>query len=441
MVDNTLAFIDQGSLLWVQASGHVHGVQATWLYGRAVDLDGLGRVRDNLAHGLLGRRVECSPLPLGRHRWVAWPHRPVIDVAAPARSRAAVAEWADERANVPIDPQRGPCWHLGVLPLADDRAAVSLVASHTVIDGVGLCRAIADAVRGTTHNLGYPLPGARPRRRAVLEDAGVLIRGLPEAARAVVVGARLARRSAGGPGARRPPAPGDRDTPVAVPTATVYLDVADWDARAQALGGTSNSLFAGFAAKLAQRSGRVRADDGWVTLTYPVNDRADNDTRANALKSIDVVVDPAAVTTDLREVRRRIKEALALGLGNFAEQEGALPLIPLTPKAIVKRLPADTVGAAALPVGCSNLGDLDPATACVDGTAADYFSVRLVAQNLTRRSPELKYGELHLTSGRIGGKLFIAVRGYEPGTDNLSSDLRDLVAKTLTDFDLTGIID
>ena len=90
-VDNTLAFMDQASYLWVRASGHVHGIQCTWVYERDIDLDGLRRLRDNLAYGLMGRRVEPSPVPFGRHRWVAWHESPSIDIAQQARARAALA--------------------------------------------------------------------------------------------------------------------------------------------------------------------------------------------------------------------------------------------------------------------------------------------------------------------------------------------------------------
>jgi hypothetical protein len=170
--DNILAFMDQASFLWVRASGHVHGIQCTWLYRRDIDLDGLRRVHDNLAHGLLGRRVEPSPFPFGgRHRWVAWPESPGIDIARPARTRAALAEWLDVRARLPVDPEFGPCWHLGVLPIEDYGTAVTLLASHTVADGVGVCLAIADAVKGVRHDFGYPPPRSRLRRRALVEDA------------------------------------------------------------------------------------------------------------------------------------------------------------------------------------------------------------------------------------------------------------------------------
>ncbi|MGY4648849.1 hypothetical protein [Mycobacterium sp. URHB0021] len=70
-VDNTLAFMDEASYLWVPVSGHVHDIQCTWVYHRDIDLGGLRRPRDKLGHGPLGRRVEPSHFPIGRHGRVA----------------------------------------------------------------------------------------------------------------------------------------------------------------------------------------------------------------------------------------------------------------------------------------------------------------------------------------------------------------------------------
>jgi diacylglycerol O-acyltransferase len=429
----------------VRASGHVHGVQVTWVYQRDVDLDGLRSTLDNLAHGLMGRRIERSPLPFGRDRWIRWQESPAIDIAAPAPSRTAVAAWVDARARVPIDPEAGPCWHVGVLPIEHYGTAISLVVSHTIVDGLGATIALADAANGIRHDFGYPLPRSRPRRKALAADLRVIASGIPDLGRALRAVPKLARKtdqSGSRPKPGRPRATPDTgpDRPVDVPTATVYVDVAAWDARVEALGGTSNSLFAGFATKLAERTGRVR-EDGLVTLTYPVSDRTENDTRANALKSVELAADPTSVTTDLRKVRAEIKRALTLGLGNFGDQEALLPVIPFVPLAVAKRVPPEAGGAADLPVGCSNLGELDPAVARVDGTASDYCSVRLVEQNLTTHSTELRYGELHITSGRICGQVFLAVRAYAADMQGSTANLYDDIRATLSDFELTGEID
>jgi hypothetical protein len=47
--------------------------------------------------------------------------------------------------------------------------------------------------------------------------------------------------------------------------ATIFVDAGEWEARAQSLGGTSNALLVGVAARIAQRVGRV-ADDGSVVV-------------------------------------------------------------------------------------------------------------------------------------------------------------------------------
>ena len=94
------------------------------------------------------------------------------------------------------------------------------------------------------------------------EDARQTVRDIPAIGRAVAAAARFVQRNGGGTGsATRPPAPpagtGERIT---LPTATIFVDAAEWDARADALGGTSNTLLAGLAARLAERVGRVAAD-------------------------------------------------------------------------------------------------------------------------------------------------------------------------------------
>ncbi|HET6733261.1 hypothetical protein [Mycobacterium sp.] len=445
-VDNTLAFMDQASFLWVRASGHVHGIQATWVYRRELDVDGLRRVHDNLAKALLGRRVERSPLPFGRHRWVSCHEAPGIDFAEPASSREAVAHWFDERGRIPVHPEFGPTWHLGVLPIEGYGTAVTLVASHTVIDGVGLCLAVTDAVNDVRRDFGFPQPRSRPRRQALVEDTRQTVRGLGEIARALGGMAKLAVQNR--PTRSRPSERGSEpkvrrgpDRPVDVPTATVYIDLADWDGCAERLGGTSNALLAGFAAKLAEKFGRLRASDKLVTLSYPVNDRTENDLRANALKGIDFTVDPRPVTSDLRTIRNDFKQTIIAGLGKFSEQELVFPLTPFVPTVVVRKLPLAALNAADLPVGCSNFGDIEKTTTHVDGTQADFFTIRMVEQNLTANSPELASGELYMTSGRVCGKLYISFRAYTPGAQNSRQVLLQKVSDTLADFNLTGFIE
>jgi hypothetical protein len=416
------------------------------LYDHAIDFDGLMRFHHNLGYGLLGRRIERSPLPFARHRWVSDWGPSDIDIAECARPRAELSDWADERAQLPIDPEGGPGWHLGVLPLADGSTAICLVLSHYLLDGFGLGLAVAEAVLGNTRDLGYPPPRSRTRLRAVVQDARQTTQDTPEVARALVVAAKQARRQrhdiARSP-ASRPVAVrgGDGGDPIVVPGITIRIDLDDWDARAKALGGTSRTLVAGFAAKLADRMGRRRASDGAVTLQLPISERAAGDTRAIAVSFARFSVDPTRVTTDLRDVRAAIKQALTLR----ETPDESSPLISLTqfaPKRVLKRLSDTAVVDPDLPVFCSNLGEWGSVVCRIDGTDSELFTARVTAQHVTRQWLERTGGQMILQSWRIGGKIFgISVEAYQPGAENTKPALRELVARTLAEFDLTGEIE
>ncbi|OOK84385.1 hypothetical protein BZL29_0242 [Mycobacterium kansasii] len=105
-MDNRLAYLDQAAFLGLRA-GHVSLLQVTWIYDRAVDLDGLRRFHRNLGRGLLGRRIERSPVPFARDHWVLAPAPAEIDFVATPRRRSDVGAWVDERARRPVDPEWG----------------------------------------------------------------------------------------------------------------------------------------------------------------------------------------------------------------------------------------------------------------------------------------------------------------------------------------------
>ncbi len=67
--------------------------------------------------------------------------------------------------------------------------------------------------------------------------------------------------------------------------------------------------------------------------------------------------------------------------------------------------------------------------------------LRGVDRRITRQSLERKRGQLTLVAGRIGGKMSISIIGYQPSGQNSKAHLRELAAKTLAEFDLTGVID
>ena len=439
-MDNTLAYIDQASFLGLRALGHGPVIQFTWIYERDVDLDALRRFHRNLGHGLLGRRIERSPLPFGRHRWIAWQGLD-IDVASQARPRTELTAWTDEQAALPIDPEFGPPWRLAVQTFTNGETAVTLVVSHTVADGVGIAIAVTEAAEGTTRNLGYPDGDSRTKTQALLDDSRALARTLPQIARALAAAVRVAVTNRGIDSPGRPTTSNPAEDPSEVVTlrsVTAYLDVQQWDERAKSLGGTSNSLFLGVAARIGQKLGWVERD-GTATLSIPVNERIEGDTRGNALTAVRLTVDPSTVADNLTDLRAGLKTALST-LGEAHNQLVApLPLTPMVPKVVARRLEGMVVGGALL--GSSNLGNLDPAANRPDGTDADSFAVRM-NERIDRAHLRRHDGVFFpVVSARLHGKISVSV-GYMNAhgtttTDELLRTVRDVFA----DFDLSGLIE
>lgn len=441
-VDNTLAYIDQGSFLGLRALGRGPIVQAVWVYDRGVDMDGLRRFRRHLANGLFGRRIERSVLPFGRHRWVADCAPQSLDLSVQERPRGDVWNWADSCLGAPIDPEHGPGWRLAVQPLTDGAAAVSLVVSHSIADGHGLVIAVTDAVNGVDRKLGYPPPRSRTRRVALAQDARQTLAAIPEMAAAVAASVRVARAERSDLATSFKAAgdvpPGD-DEPMVAPSVVVFVDAARWDDCAQRLGGTSNSLFCGMAARLGQVLGRV-GPDGRVNLSWPVSERTEGDTRANALVAATMTADPEQVLTDLSVVRADMKRALSESAQTSVRMTGPLPLTPLTPRVVLRRLEGMVLSVNS-PIGCSNMGELDPAFGRPDGTDADYVMMRGAEPQITSRVLNRIGGQLVLGGCRARGRVAVSVSSWTVGKHNSKETLREVVLKVLADYGLTGIVE
>lgn len=427
-----LDLTDQLLFLSERATGTTSLLQCVWTYDRAIDMDGLRRFHHHLLRGRLSRHIERSPLPFGRHRWVSPDDAPAIEIA-PVRPRSEFGVWLGEQTDSPLDNEHGPAWHLAVLPFTDGGTGLSLVISHGLTDGVGLCTALADAASGRGDSVRWPAAGSRRRWRALRQDAGQTVRDIPAVGRAIAAGARMARsarQEAVGPFS-------GPDEQIDIPAATVFIDMDSWDARALALGGTSNSLLAGFAAKFAQRIGRVTAGDGLATLSMPVNERIAGDTRANAVGNADFTVDPAKVTTDLREVRAVVKAALIRIQEVPDERFALLPLVPFLPKRLVRRMVGVAAGGTTS-VCSSNLGDVAVATNRPDGTDADHFSMRSLYPRVSRATMHRAAGVLAMLSGRVNGHVFVSVLAYDPAHPTSNQQLQKAIFGTLADFSLTA---
>jgi hypothetical protein len=444
--DDRLALVDQAFFAGHQAAGQKDVMQVVWLYEHTIDWAGLRRFHHNLGRGLLGRRIERSPLPFARYRWVLDRGPSGIEVEESARPRAELSDWADERSQLPTDPEWGPGWHLGVLPLTDGSTAISLVASHYLLDGIGLVVALVDALSGNTRDLGYRPPQSRTRLRAVVEDARRTARDAPGVARALAAAPKQVRfrRPEGAPAAAPRPVAirhSDGDEPVVVPGVTIYVDLDVFDARAESLGGSSNTLVAGLAAKLGEFMGHRHDHDGAVTVQLVMSDRTDGDTRAVAVSLARIQVDPTRVTTDLRDTRASVKEALTTWRETPHVSSHLESLTPFMPKRTWKWAVDRSFADPDRPVVCSNLGDVGMVVNKLDGTDAEYAFARGTRQHVTSRWLERIGGQLQLLSFRIPGRLVIHVLGYQVGAENTKPALRELAARALDEFDLPGQID
>ncbi|MDH6245565.1 wax ester/triacylglycerol synthase domain-containing protein [Mycobacterium sp. OTB74] len=441
-MSNVLDLFDQTVFLGERATGATNLLQCVWTYSRAVDIDGLHQFHRHLPASRLSRRVEHSPLPFGRHRWVSSSGQSDLEVVATPRPRDEFDAWLGEQANTPLDAEHGPGWHLAVLPFTDGGAGVSFVISHCLTDGVGLCEALADAAIGRRDPISWPAAGARRWWHAVGEDTRQFAADIPGIGRAIVAATRFAHRRRGGAGSAaapvsRPPAPSGRaDERIDLPTATIFVDADEWDARAESLGGTSNTLLAGLAALLAQRVGRIAAD-GSVALTLPVSERTAGDTRANAITNVDFTVDPSPAATDLTEIRAATKHALIRSHEQTNERFKLLQLAPLLPQWLVRRCVGVSANGASGVVS-SNLGAVEPAVHRPDGTSADHFVMKPLGPGVTKAVMHRLGGLLVLLSGRTHGQVFVSVLAYQPGRANSNDRLRQDLSSTLSDFSLTA---
>lgn len=446
--DNQLALLDQAFFEGHRAAGQREVMQVGWLYQHAVDFDELKRFHYNLGYGLLGRLIERSPLPFGRHRWVS-DHRPSeIDIAEAPRDRSELVDWFDECTQVPVDPEWGPGWRLSVVSLTDGSTAISLVLSHYVIDGIGGAIAVTEAILGLPRDLGYPPPRSRTRLHALVQDSAASARDAFAVTKALAVAVKGIRSRVDDvvrAKASRPDTTpgGDADEPVTMPNVWIRIKLDEWNARAEDLGGTASTLAAAFTARLDMHMGRQHGDADGVTLLLVVNDRTENDARAIAVSFVRATIDPADVTTDLRGARTAIKNALAAHRTAPDQSLQLAALTPFTPNRTWRLLIDSALSDPEHPAVCSNLGDTGSAAIRPDGTLCDDVFARGASQHLTKRWLERIGSQLHLFYGtsveinRVG----IYISGYQPGSVTDRAALRDIATRTLAEFGLTAEID
>jgi hypothetical protein len=447
--DNRLVLMDQAFYAGHRAARQKEVMQVGWVYQRTVDIEGLERFRDKLSQGMMGRLIERSPLPFGRWRWVSDPKPAALDIVTNPRPRNELVDWFDECTQLPIDPESGPGWRISVVPLSDGSTAISLVLSHYVIDGIGAAVAVTQALLDMPVDLGYPPRRSRSRLQALVQDARDTVREAPAVGRALLAALREARRrqqdivhSQAQASLSAPPTSG-ADELVIVPTAWVRIRLDEWNARAEAMGGTTSALAAAFTARLDRHMGRLHGDADDVRMLLTVNTRTMEDARAVAVSFVRVGNDPTAATTDLTAARAVIKQALKDAKDDPDETGDLVALTPFTPKRAWKHMVDYALSDPEQPAVCSNLGDTGPAAIRPDGTLCDLVFARGASQNVTRGSLERTGSLLQVfvgTSMEIN-QVGVSIRGYQPGSVTIKAELRELAERTLTEFGLTGEID
>jgi diacylglycerol O-acyltransferase len=449
-MSSTLDLLDQATFDMGRVTRSVSVLQCVWIYNRPIDVDGLRRFHHHLEHGRLARRIERSPLPFGRHRWVATEGPSEIEFVPTTRPRTDLEDWLEAQAHSPLDCVHGPGLHLAVLPFAEGGCAVSLVVDHCLTDGIGLAQALTEAALGHDDPIRWPSPTSRTRWQALREDLRQAVRDVPAVGRAFAgvmkVGRSGTATAAMASPEARPPDPQSDDVAdphddqeeIRFPIATVFVAADQWKARARALGGNSNALAVAVAARLAQRGGRV-ADDGSVVVMVPVNKRRENDTRANAINNVGVTItNPAQSTNDLREVKAAIWHALVEHREAGDRDQAVNALVPLLPRRVL----AGFQGRAVLPrhvVGSSNLGVFDAAATRPDGSEAERFAIRNNFLHVSRGTMRKRNGMQAMMSGTACGQVFISAVSLGPDCTASIDELNQNLWNTLNDFELGGV--
>ncbi len=440
--------------------------QVLWRLDGPYDADRLRDLAEGIAAGSLHRRVVRARVPGARHRWAPAGTLPVVDLQTAGVAAAGIGAWAQSQADVPLDPARGRSWRLAAAdlvagPVTDAGATgevvggiVSLTCAHAVADGAALIDAI---VRASTHADPIAVPAPERGTRALLADAA------DAAAQAAAVGrwarakARQAARAAAAPEPSTlaiEAAPVAEAGPAAEPAETLVStgsthasavepaeaqapDDAGWRApvlhvelpsdqvaaAAAEHGGTPNTWFVTFLARLVHATGRFPGEP--VPVALPVSTRGADDPRANSTKIARVTI-PADVLAhrDLGWVRAAAKEAYT-AVGQAAPGVAPVPLelVQMLPDTLVSRLPQPPVAAAL----ASNLGK-PPA----GYTQAPGGSVRAVAtlshyQGATAAELRAAGGGLVAFCTTVGKATVLSVAALDPDRVADAETLRDLV--------------
>lgn len=449
--DGYLSYADQAMLLTLRGAAHEAVIQALWLYPQLADLDGLVLLHRRLAQGRLGRRIETSRLPFGRHRWVAAEGTPfTVDRGSIARD--CLYDWADRQVDQQLDPVSGPPWRLSATRTRDGGTVVSLVVSHCIADGTATAQALVAAATGTPSPASHAHPGSRGAAAVAWSDLRRLGADLPDVGRALKAAARALRaQPAAGGQTPAPDPPAGAPRTLHLPTASLIADVEAWEARAKELRGNRFALAAAVAAHLGAAFGRAQA--GSVMLLVPVSARDDDQPGgtpdgnpdgtldANVVSLAHVPVPTSGLASDLTALR----DALRTGIADARDQPDPmmelLPLVPFVPRRAIGALADRAFGFGSdLPVSVSNMGVLSADILRADGTPAESLLFRGVDRHLSAANLARRRGVLSVFTGAVGGQWTLTTSGSRPDATTTSADLRAALRRAVADLGAPGTI-
>ena len=430
-------FADQGMYLAHTAGGQQSVMQLLWRYRRPVDMEGLTRFRDNLAHGRLARLMRPALQPFGRHQWSAAPPPPqALQFVSNPIDAERMQTWIDAQVELPLDPAHGPAWNFTGQTFTDGSTVASLVVSHCIADGMASALAVKEAVHGEGWSVSFPPHTARRGASDVIRELRQSLRDAPATARAVVELIRSAR--AGGRPVRHAANVASEDRLVSFPSVFLRLPVADWDATARRLGTNRFTLLAAMTAAFAEALGRVSNNE--MTLLVPVNQREGlSDTGGNRVLLATIKVPLGEPFGRLHALQRRLQATLLRTRREPDALSAMLPLVPFVPKRAFMAASRMALGALAdMPITCSFVGEWPTDVLKIDGTEADRFCFRGVDRQVSLRSVEARQGVASLPACVIAGDLILNFIAYQPGVVTEVHQLGGLVAGLLARYGLAG---
>ncbi|MFE6227897.1 hypothetical protein [Streptomyces sp. NPDC057854] len=405
-------------------------VQVLWTFRDPVPAAALHAAWHRLDRGWLSRRVRNSPVPGARRSWVPARNEEALATTPTPLTDATLTDWMDTQVKAPLPPGGPALWRLAAAPYAGG-TVVSLTVPHFRCDGLGIFRAIGSGGDDTRPPAAGPglLDDLADLARQTLHGGLAAARWLPAT---LADPDRLGRIRT----ALRPPAPAGPEPPAAprfFTSAIFETDAARWERRADAYGGTVNSLFVEIAANLVRTAGAGGASAPF-DVGIPVSlRRSERDARANALVVMPLTVPGGpARHHGLRETRQATKDLLRA----TGEHSGTLvpePLWHLLPERHAHRL--KNPGAQQTTVVASNFGRTPEAIARFTGQEAAGVAVRTM--NVPGVLPDRARLRASLCLLRTGDRLTVTVTGI-PDRFGDATSLRRLVDEELESWGLTA---